>query len=147
MFDVLFFFFKQKTAYEMRISDWSSDVCSSDLALRALEADPEASLLVLPSDHIVGNVATFQSAVARAVEATRQGYFVAFGMTITQPETGYGYIRQGNPFDSIEGCWIAERFVEKPERATGDGFEASGGYSWNSGLFALSAAKSVAALE
>src|SRR3546814_972628 len=30
-FDVLFFFFKQKTAYEMRISDWSSDVCSSDL--------------------------------------------------------------------------------------------------------------------
>src|SRR3546814_4837982 len=31
---ILFFFFKQKTAYEMRISDWSSDVCSSDLAQR-----------------------------------------------------------------------------------------------------------------
>src|SRR3546814_7336094 len=31
MFGVFFFFFKQKTAYEMRISDWSSDVCSSDL--------------------------------------------------------------------------------------------------------------------
>src|SRR3546814_10184075 len=30
----LFFFFKQKTAYEMRISDWSSDVCSSDLAIQ-----------------------------------------------------------------------------------------------------------------
>src|SRR3546814_7834735 len=29
----VFFFFKQKTAYEMRISDWSSDVCSSDLAM------------------------------------------------------------------------------------------------------------------
>src|SRR3546814_4797710 len=41
MFDVLicylyFFFFKQKTAYEMRISDWSSDVCSSDLLVREL---------------------------------------------------------------------------------------------------------------
>src|SRR3546814_6630970 len=36
------FFFKQKTAYEMRISDWSSDVCSSDLRLRA------ASDAVLP---------------------------------------------------------------------------------------------------
>src|SRR3546814_2049083 len=35
---VLFFFFKQKTAYEMRISDWSSDVCSSDLFLRTLQA-------------------------------------------------------------------------------------------------------------
>src|SRR3546814_18216699 len=33
MFLCFFFFFKQKTAYEMRISDWSSDVCSSDLAL------------------------------------------------------------------------------------------------------------------
>src|SRR3546814_4378611 len=33
-FCVLFFFFKQKTAYEMRISDWSSDVCSSDLVMR-----------------------------------------------------------------------------------------------------------------
>src|SRR3546814_3139994 len=44
MFEGLFCFFKQKTAYEMRISDWSSDVCSSDLAellLRILE-EPEA---------------------------------------------------------------------------------------------------------
>src|SRR3546814_3755348 len=36
MFMLSFFFFKQKTAYELRISDWSSDVCSSDLARRAL---------------------------------------------------------------------------------------------------------------
>src|SRR3546814_2310705 len=35
MFFLWFFFFKQKTAYEMRISDWSSDVCSSDLAIQA----------------------------------------------------------------------------------------------------------------
>src|SRR3546814_8023698 len=34
LFDFVVFFFKQKTAYEMRISDWSSDVCSSDLPLR-----------------------------------------------------------------------------------------------------------------
>src|SRR3546814_2605288 len=40
----VFFFFKQKTAYEMRISDWSSDVCSSDLPARAGhcgDADPD----------------------------------------------------------------------------------------------------------
>src|SRR3546814_11279167 len=35
----MFFFFKQKTAYEMRISDWSSDVCSSDLAVKVAEAE------------------------------------------------------------------------------------------------------------
>src|SRR3546814_5024679 len=41
IFDRLFFFFKQKTAYEMRISDWSSDVCSSDLVLDSLlKTDP-----------------------------------------------------------------------------------------------------------
>src|SRR3546814_6648208 len=42
--DVLFFFFKQKTAYEMRISDWSSDVCSSDLTDSADSAPPPANL-------------------------------------------------------------------------------------------------------
>src|SRR3546814_3264350 len=42
---VLFFFFKQKTAYEMRISDWSSDVCSSDLIIRAIEVNDGAGLL------------------------------------------------------------------------------------------------------
>src|SRR3546814_4860591 len=40
MFDCCFFFFKQKTAYEMRISDWSSDVCSSDLGPVTLAAPP-----------------------------------------------------------------------------------------------------------
>src|SRR3546814_2371530 len=41
-FTHVFFFFKQKTAYEMRISDWSSDVCSSDLDLES-EADRPAA--------------------------------------------------------------------------------------------------------
>src|SRR3546814_20204478 len=40
----MFFFFKQKTAYEMRISDWSSDVCSSDLLARAREAEAVAQI-------------------------------------------------------------------------------------------------------
>src|SRR3546814_6834352 len=38
LFCKVFFFFKQKTAYEMRISDWSSDVCSSDLSMRSISA-------------------------------------------------------------------------------------------------------------
>src|SRR3546814_7453606 len=39
-----FFFFKQKTAYEVRISDWSSDVCSSDLTARAFALDADLCL-------------------------------------------------------------------------------------------------------
>src|SRR3546814_4361108 len=42
LFDMIFFFFKQKTAYEMRISDWSSDVCSSDLEIPNVKIDKEA---------------------------------------------------------------------------------------------------------
>src|SRR3546814_10715101 len=55
----MFFFFKQKTAYEMRISDWSSDVCSSDLSGKAVPADQRAVLLADPgfgklfTDHMV----------------------------------------------------------------------------------------------
>src|SRR3546814_4164410 len=49
---MLIFFFKQKTAYELRISDWSSDVCSSDLqgtvALEMLQDAPEIDTLVIP---------------------------------------------------------------------------------------------------
>src|SRR3546814_6712997 len=56
---VVFFFFKQKTAYEMRISDWSSDVCSSDLQkqLRLQEARRlilSASLDAASAGHRVG---------------------------------------------------------------------------------------------
>src|SRR3546814_2457302 len=49
--DFLFFFFKQKTAYEMRISDWSSDVCSSDLLL---EQSRELALRHAGLDHRIG---------------------------------------------------------------------------------------------
>src|SRR3546814_1373078 len=50
---VLFFFFKQKTAYEMRISDWSSDVCSSDLFGAAPHADA-GFLTLLPQAAVPG---------------------------------------------------------------------------------------------
>src|SRR3546814_2887266 len=64
-FDVsvfLFFFFKQKTAYEMRISDWSSDVCSSDLPAKASRATTVAAVLMiafmLHSPLVTGNAVT-----------------------------------------------------------------------------------------
>src|SRR3546814_7007915 len=60
---VVFFFFKQKTAYEMRISDWSSDVCSSDLPTEALRAVTETGAAALRRDDIgrltVGSRADF----------------------------------------------------------------------------------------
>src|SRR3546814_9469849 len=53
----LFFFFKQKTAYGMRISDWSPDVCSSDLSVMRLGSDERAPVAVIPTGSIALDVA------------------------------------------------------------------------------------------
>src|SRR3546814_6317888 len=69
---VLFFFFKQKTAYEMRISDWSSDVCSSDLNLfRALAEQVAAQLTAHDAldTHLRDELGLTSEMAARPVQA------------------------------------------------------------------------------
>src|SRR3546814_6739333 len=70
MFVDLFFFFKQKTAYEMRISDWSSDVCSSDLEQVTLDAIV-AAFGVDRGDRHRGFVVRHQNALPAAVRSAR----------------------------------------------------------------------------
>ena len=106
------------------------------IALAAhLLADDEV-MLVCPSDHHIGDVGAFHDGVARAAELARAGYLVSFGIAPTSPETGYGYIRQGEPV--MQGHRI-DRFVEKPDRKTAEQFLAAGGYVWNGGIFAFTA--------
>jgi mannose-1-phosphate guanylyltransferase/mannose-6-phosphate isomerase len=108
------------------------------IALAALAADPNALLLVLPADHVIRKPADFQSAVRRAIPLAEEGRLVTFGVIPESPETGYGYIRCGAPRG--EGFEI-DRFVEKPDRATAEGFLADGGYLWNSGMFLFKASR------
>src|SRR3546814_18161502 len=66
LFLVMFvFFFKQKTAYEMRISDWSSDVCSSDLVGNRIGAGDEIATLQLPVEYAVQPVGFLDVAIDR----------------------------------------------------------------------------------
>ena len=99
-------------------------------------AGGELLLLVLPADHVLGDLAAFRRAVATAIPAAREGRFVTFGVVPTHPETGYGYIRQGTSGDAVRP--VAE-FVEKPDVARAKEFLASGDYFWNSGMFLLPA--------
>jgi mannose-1-phosphate guanylyltransferase/mannose-6-phosphate isomerase len=108
------------------------------IALAALAADPDALLLVLPADHVIRKPADFQSAVRRAIPLAEEGCLVTFGVVPESPETGYGYILCGAPRG--EGFEI-DRFVEKPDRATAEGFLAEGGYLWNSGMFLFKASR------
>lgn len=88
-------------------------------------------LLVLPADHIVLNQEGFVKAVESAAKLAQSGAVVTFGIQPTSPETGYGYIEQG------EGSRVAS-FKEKPDRRTAEKYLKQGNYYWNSGMFAFS---------
>jgi mannose-1-phosphate guanylyltransferase / mannose-6-phosphate isomerase len=97
--------------------------------------DPEAVMLVLPADHVIEDTEVFKTAVMRASSLVGKGALATFGIVPQAPETGYGYIRRGEPAEGALDCYKVERFVEKPDRATAEAFLADGGYYWNSGMF------------
>jgi mannose-1-phosphate guanylyltransferase/mannose-6-phosphate isomerase len=71
---------------------------------------------------------------------------VTFGITPTRPETGYGYIRAGEPLPDAAGALRVARFVEKPARAAAEAMLAEGGHYWNSGMFLFRADRLLAEL-
>ena len=96
----------------------------------------EPLLLVLPADHVLADVNAFREAVNAAVAAAREGRLVTFGIVPSSPETGYGYIRQG---DRVGTARAVAEFVEKPSAERARSFVESGNYLWNSGMFLLPA--------
>ncbi|WP_423370295.1 mannose-1-phosphate guanylyltransferase/mannose-6-phosphate isomerase [Burkholderia sp. LMG 32019] len=106
----------------------------------ALRDDPDALLLVLPSDHVVQNLPAFITAVDTAVAVAKQGHLVTFGIPPTEPHTGYGYIRRGEAIETGIGAHAVDAFVEKPNRERAAEFVQDDRYYWNSGMFLLNAA-------
>ncbi len=109
-------------------------------ALQALEREDEAVLLVLPADHLIADVEAFQHALAEVMPFAREGRLITFGIVPTGPETGYGYIKTGQPVAG-KRIWTVERFVEKPDAATARSYLEAGGYYWNSGMFMFQASR------
>lgn len=99
-------------------------------ALSLQRRDPQALMLIMPADHVVQDTNAFQRAIQAGVRHARQGMLVTFGIVPSAPETGYGYIRQGNEDRVAE-------FVEKPDLATAQRYLQSGDYLWNSGIFLM----------
>ncbi|TKB12229.1 mannose-1-phosphate guanylyltransferase/mannose-6-phosphate isomerase [Desulforhopalus sp. IMCC35007] len=97
-------------------------------------------LLVLPADHVVMDEVGFVEAVGRATELAAKGAVVTFGIQPISPETGYGYIEQG------EGVQVAS-FKEKPDAETARKYVEHGGYYWNSGMFAFSLPTALGEIE
>ncbi len=106
------------------------------LALGDLLGRSDAVMLLLPADHLIGDLDAYQCAIAAAVDAARDGAVVTFGIVPDRAETGYGYVK-AVPGDALP--WPVERFVEKPDAATAEAYLACGDYFWNSGMFAVRA--------
>ena len=114
--------------------------------LRVLQDDPEAMLLVAPTDHLIPDVKGFQSCIREAQASAEAGNIVTFGITPDRPETGYGYLKLGNQ-SSDAGVRVLEGFVEKPDAATAKAMLDSGEYLWNAGIFMFSGKTLVSAFE
>jgi mannose-1-phosphate guanylyltransferase/mannose-6-phosphate isomerase len=106
-------------------------------ALRAIQDDADAMMLVLPADHVIQDVDAFTAAVEQALPLAREGRLMTFGVVPDSPETGYGYIRCGESLG--EELYSLDSFVEKPDLETAQGYLDSGDYLWNSGMFLISA--------
>ncbi|WP_417691692.1 mannose-1-phosphate guanylyltransferase/mannose-6-phosphate isomerase [Roseibium sp.] len=109
--------------------------------------DPDATLLVAPSDHVVPNTEAFHNAVSKGLSSVDAGKLVTFGIKPTHAETAYGYLElsaqpgtEGTPID-------LKRFVEKPDAARADEMVTAGTFLWNAGIFLFKATDIIAAFK
>ncbi|MCV3273815.1 mannose-1-phosphate guanylyltransferase/mannose-6-phosphate isomerase [Roseobacter sinensis] len=112
------------------------------------QTDPEAVMLVAPSDHVIADAEQFRAAVDAALPAAQGGAIVTFGITPTRPETGYGYLElaAGASTEATVPQDLAG-FVEKPDAARAEEMLARGGFLWNAGIFLFSVRTILAAFE
>ena len=108
--------------------------------------NPEAKMMVAPSDHMILNVEKFRASVIKAFEFIEtSNVLVTMGIKPNRPETGYGYIQVG---EHVEGDFSSVKtFTEKPDEALAREFLRSGEFFWNSGMFFWSADSIIQALN
>jgi len=121
-------------------------------ALAAIKNGADPVLLVMPADHVITNLAAFQSVVSQGAALAATGAVVTFGITPDAPETGYGYIQSGAAYVGASdgeksNASLIARFVEKPDLATAQTYLDAGTYLWNSGLFMMRASVWLTAMK
>lgn len=108
------------------------------IALAAFSVKEDPLLLVLSADHLIQDKVEFTRAINEAVPLANKGKLVTFGVTPSNPNTGYGYIKKG---ESIGSGFAIDSFHEKPSLEVAEGFLNSDDYLWNSGTFLFKASK------
>ena len=113
-------------------------------------ADPEGTMVVMPSDHVIASPDKFQAAISAGQKLVDEDptRIVTFGIPPSYPAESFGYVQRG---ESIEADGVAayqvKKFREKPDAATAKDYVAAGTYYWNSGIFLWRAATILDALK
>ncbi|BBO72731.1 mannose-1-phosphate guanylyltransferase [Desulfosarcina widdelii] len=119
-------------------------------AMRTMESGADPVLLILPADHHIQIPENFRQVVQAGVKHALDGRLITFGIVPQSPETGYGYIKMGEPLgenkEDDTAVTIAA-FVEKPDLETAKQYLATKAYCWNSGMFMFRASTVLQALE
>lgn len=114
--------------------------------LHIARTDPEALILVAPSDHVVPDAEAFRAAVAAATPAAKAGRIVTFGIRPDRAETGYGWLEL--TAQPVEGqAQPLKRFVEKPDAARAEAMLQAGTFLWNAGIFLFTAHSLIEAFD
>jgi mannose-1-phosphate guanylyltransferase len=109
--------------------------CIALISLKLKKINPQANLVVAPSDHMIENIEAFQqNCLAGLAYTEKSNAFVTMGIKPTYANTGYGYI-QFEQKTAEEGIHTVKRFTEKPNKEAAIEFFTDGGYLWNSGIF------------
>lgn len=121
-------------------------VCWAARHIQAL--DPEASMVVLPSDHLILKEAAFLTTVEEGFEFVEQDdRLLTLGIKPTSPATGYGYIQRGAAVEGCEGFCKVRSFTEKPSLEMAKVFISTGEFFWNAGIFLWKADSILRAFE
>ncbi|WP_299352017.1 mannose-1-phosphate guanylyltransferase/mannose-6-phosphate isomerase [uncultured Shimia sp.] len=102
-------------------------------ALNLYAKDPNALMLLVPSDHSVPDAEQFRNTVRNGAAAAREGQIVTFGIAPTRPETGFGWLECGE--QTHPGVNALTRFIEKPDATTAEELLKDDRHLWNAGVF------------
>lgn len=114
-------------------------------AIKISATNPDAVMIVMPSDHVIENLTLFNQIVRKAIQFASMDYLVTFGIRPTRPETGFGYLKMGKGVEirnggvKLKGA-LVDRFIEKPDLLKAKRYHRSRDYYWNSGIFVFKAA-------
>ncbi|MFB0872452.1 MULTISPECIES: mannose-1-phosphate guanylyltransferase/mannose-6-phosphate isomerase [unclassified Sphingobium] len=109
--------------------------------------DPDALMMVMPSDHVINDRPSLYRAIEAAARAAQGGRLVTFGIQPTHPETGYGYIERGDALAEVADVHDVVSFREKPPLETATAYFEGGQHYWNGGMFLFSAGDYLTALR